>query len=197
MGRVAKKQKSVLPSFRTLVRTTAGLTKNLSTFIAHLDDKQIHEKGFKRKKGDKEVAPRMDRCARSIPQLTYAIEQYNQAILGVSKRTKEDLSFGSKLGTTRDFRIKADKVNVRPNFLFCITLILFPPIFIWYTQEALEGNAHSTESESESEDEEMEATNSVNRTAQTDSRVRGTARRSRGRGRGKFTSVGKANTSQK
>ncbi|KAK4022819.1 hypothetical protein OUZ56_008265 [Daphnia magna] len=174
MGRVAKKQKSVLPSFRTLVRTTAGLTKNLSTFIAHLDDKQIHEKGFKRKKGDKEVAPRMDRCARSIPQLTYAIEQYNQAILGVSKRTKEDLSFGSKLGTTRDFRIKADKVN-----------------------EALEGNAHSTESESESEDEEMEATNSVNRTAQTDSRVRGTARRSRGRGRGKFTSVGKANTSQK
>ncbi|KAI9555688.1 hypothetical protein GHT06_018203 [Daphnia sinensis] len=179
MGRVAKKQKSVLPSFRTLVRATAlHLTKNLNNFIAHLDDTKIHEKGVKRKKGDKEVAPRMDKCARSIPQLTYAIEQYNQAILGVSKRTKEDLTFGSKLGTTRDFRIKADKVN-----------------------EALEGNAHSTESELESESESgedvMEANSSVNRTAQTDSRVRGTARRSRGRGRGKFTSVGKANTTQK
>lgn len=119
MGRVAKKQKAVLPSFRTLVRAIAlQLTKNLNAFIAHLDDKQVQEKGVKRKKGDKEVAPRMDRCARSIPALTYASEQYNQAILGVSKRTKEDLSFGSKLGTTRDFRIKADKVNVMLNFLF-------------------------------------------------------------------------------
>ena len=73
---------------------------------------------MKRKKGDKDkvIATKMDKSARYIPALTYASEQYNQAILGVTKRTKEDLSFGSKLGITRDFKIKADKVNVSKNY---------------------------------------------------------------------------------
>jgi hypothetical protein len=129
MSRVAKKQiKVIIPAFRSLVRSIATqLTTNLNTFIAHLDEKKTEEKGVKRKKGDKDkvIAPKMDRSARSIPALTYASEQYNQAILGVTKRTKEDLSFGSKLGTTRDFRIKADKVNVRQNSPLFFKLILF------------------------------------------------------------------------
>ena len=120
MSRVAKKQiKVIIPAFRTLVRSIATqLTLNLNTFISHLDEKQAEEKGVKRKKGDKDkvIATKMDRSARSIPALTYASEQYNQAILGVTKRTKEDLSFGSKLGITRDFKIKADKVNVSKNY---------------------------------------------------------------------------------
>ena len=117
MGRVAKKQsKTILPVFRSLVRVIATqLTANLNTFIMHLDGKErLAEKGVKRKRGDKEsgAAAKMLKSARSIPALTFASEQYSQAILAVSKRTKEDLSFGFKLGTTRDFRIKADKVHV-------------------------------------------------------------------------------------
>lgn len=74
-------------------------------------------------------------------------------------------------------------------------------MFIWYRQEALQGNAEKSRLDSEeegSEDDEMEATNSGNRTAINESRGRGTARRSRGRGRGrgKFTSAGKANASK-
>lgn len=116
MGRVTKKQtKTILPVFRSLVRVIATqLTANLNTFIMHLDGKErLAEKGLKRKRGDKETgAPKLVKSARSIPALTFASEQYSQAILAVSKRTKEDLSFGFKLGTTRDFRIKADKVHV-------------------------------------------------------------------------------------
>lgn len=118
MSRIAKKQtKTILPVFRSLIRAIATqLTANLNTFIMHLDGKERQEeKGIKRKRGEA-GAPKLVKSARSIPALTYASEQYSQAILAVSKRTKEDLSFGLKLGTTRDFRIKADKVNVRPNF---------------------------------------------------------------------------------
>ena len=205
MSRVAKKQiKVIIPAFRTLVRSIATqLTKNLNTFISHLDEKQAEEKGVKRKKGDKDkvIATKMDRSARSIPALTYASEQYNQAILGVTKRTKEDLSFGSKLGITRDFKIKADIVNVSKNYPTLLIIGYFSLMFIWYRQEALQGNAEKSRLDPEeegSEDDEMEATNSGNRTAMNESRGRGTARRSRGRGRGrgKFTSAGKANASK-
>lgn len=208
MSRIAKKQtKTILPVFRSLVRAIATqLTANLNTFIMHLDNKE--EKGTKRKRGDKEKTgvTKMVKSARSIPALTYASEQYSQAILAVSKRTKEDLSFGFKLGTTRDFRIKADKVHVRPSFsrrvahIFMFSLLKgtrlnsFP--FYLLVQQALEdGEANSESQESESsDDDEMEGNNSRSQTTQNETRLRGTARRSRGRGRGrgKFTSVGKA-----
>lgn len=118
MGRVAKKQgKVILPVFRSLVRAIATqLTANITPFINHLDEreKQDEKGGVKRKRSDKDAVapPRLARSARSIPALIFASEQYSQAILAVSKRTKEELSFGFKLGTTRDFRIKIDKINV-------------------------------------------------------------------------------------
>ena len=116
MTRVTKKQtKAILPAFRSLVRTiSTQLTTNLGRFIAHVDDKEKDEaKGVKRKRVEKEdAAPKMVRSARSIPALTYASEQYSQAILALSKRTKEDLTFGFKSTTGRDFRIRADQVNV-------------------------------------------------------------------------------------
>lgn len=116
MKAVANRQgKTILPSFQRLVKLIAThLTTNVYTFIGHIDAKEKgSEKAVKRKRGDKEAsAPKMGKSARFIPALIFAIEHYSQAILKVSKRTKEDLSAGFKPGTTRDFRIKLDKVNV-------------------------------------------------------------------------------------
>lgn len=120
MKAVANRQgKSILPSFQRLVKLIAThLTANVYAFIGHIDAKEKDsDKGVKRKRGDKEAsAPKIGKSARFIPALIFAIEQYSQAILKVSKRTKEDLSAGFKPGTTRDFRIKFDKVNVSITF---------------------------------------------------------------------------------
>lgn len=119
MARVTKKQgKVITPHFERLIKLIAThLTNKTYLFIAHVDNEKGQEKGTKRKKGDNAVAPRLQKSARSIPTLIFALEQYSQAVLAVSKRTKTDLSFGFKPGTTRDFKIKNDRVVVSNRFL--------------------------------------------------------------------------------
>lgn len=113
MSRVTKSQgKVITPYFEKLVKLIAtNLTPQAYIFIGHVDKQSNEEKGTKRKRGD-QSGPNMRKSARSIPALVYALEQYSQTVLAVSKRTKTDLSFGFKLGTTRDFKIKNDKVSV-------------------------------------------------------------------------------------
>ena len=113
MGRVTKKQGKVIsPHFEKLIKLIAThLTDNTYLFIAHLDNEKDEEKGVKRKRGN-QTATKMRKSARSIPALVFALEQYSQTVLAVSKKTKTDLSFGYKPGTTRDFKIKNDRVVV-------------------------------------------------------------------------------------
>lgn len=113
MSRVTKRQgKVIMPYFEKLVKQIATqLTPQAYVFIGHIDSHKNEDKGVKRKRGDP-AAPNLRKNARSIPALIFAMEQYSQTVLTVSKRTKTDLSFGFKLGTTRDFRIKNDRVTV-------------------------------------------------------------------------------------
>ena len=76
--------------------------------------KKNKAKGVKRNRGKNEdAAQKMVGSAKSVPLLIYASEKYSQAILAVSNRSKEDLSFGIKPNTGRDFIIRAKKVKVK------------------------------------------------------------------------------------
>ena len=112
-GHLIKRQgKAILPQLERLVRAIAvQLTVKVYTFISHIESNE--ENGRKRKRGgnDKDGIKVLKRT-RAVPALIFALEQYSQAVLALSTRTKVDLSFGFKPGTSRDFRIKDDLVNV-------------------------------------------------------------------------------------
>jgi hypothetical protein len=135
MSHVTKRQgKAIIPHFEKLIKSIATLlTPKVYKFIEYTsgvekeeeekkaekqEEKKLTTKKRKRK-DDEEVAPVafkkpvQTKNARLIPNLFFAIETYNQHLLTVSKHTKTDLSFGVKLGTSRDFRIRRATINVR------------------------------------------------------------------------------------
>jgi len=102
----------ILPQLERLVRAIAvQLTVKVYSFISHIESNE--ESGGKRKRAsnDRDGIKVLKRT-KAIPALIFALEQYSQAVLALSTRTKVDLSFGFKPGTSRDFRIKDDLVNV-------------------------------------------------------------------------------------
>ena len=117
---VAKRQgKAILPQLERLIRAIAvQLTVKVYTFINHIESNE--DNGRKRKRGPSDGVSVLKRT-RAIPSLIFALEQYSQAVLALSTRTKVDLSFGFKPGTSRDFRIKDDLVNVRSFLFFTIS----------------------------------------------------------------------------
>ena len=118
MSHVSKRQgKAIERQFERLCKLLAtNLTPPVYTFITHLEsanDKDGSKKGKKLKgktNPDQDVQKVLKRT-RTIPTLIFALEQFSKTLMTISKRTKVDLSFGFKPGTSRDFRIK--DLNVR------------------------------------------------------------------------------------
>lgn len=121
LSRVGRRQaKTILPQFEKLVKNVAvNLTSKVYQFITHLETHNDH--GGRTKKTDKKNKKTVShgkhvqkvlKGSRSIPALIFALETYSRVILAISKKTKVDLSFGFKPGTSRDFRIMNDIVNV-------------------------------------------------------------------------------------
>lgn len=114
---IKRQGKVILPQLERLVRAIAiQLTVKVYTFISHIESNE--DNGRKRKRGNNgKDGINVLKRTKAIPALIFALEQYSQAVLALSTRTKVDLSFGFKPGTSRDFRIKDDLVNVKFHFL--------------------------------------------------------------------------------
>ena len=131
MSNVTKRQgKTIIPQFEKTIKSIATLlTNKVYLFIEYsagiekqeekkkaekAEEKKSTNKKRKRKDGDEDAPPREAafkmpgriKNAQFIPTLVFSIENYSQMVLGLSKRTKTDLSFGFKPYATRDFKIK-------------------------------------------------------------------------------------------
>lgn len=118
MSHVSKRQGKVIDKqFEKLCKLMAtNVTPFVYAFISHLEgaqDKESSKKGkkLKAKTDTDQDVQRVLKRTRAIPMLIFALEHFSKNLMTISKKTKIDLSFGFKPGTSRDFRIKENLLN--------------------------------------------------------------------------------------
>ena len=134
MSHVSKRQGKVIDKqFEKLCKLMAtNVTPFVYAFISHLEgaqDKESSKKGkkLKAKTDTDQDVQRVLKRTRAIPMLIFALEHFSKNLMTISKKTKIDLSFGFKPGTSRDFRIKENLLNVSVSFwtpVSCLVLKL-------------------------------------------------------------------------
>uniref|UniRef100_A0A8C3XVX6 FA complementation group I n=1 Tax=Chelydra serpentina TaxID=8475 RepID=A0A8C3XVX6_CHESE len=81
------------------------------TYVQNIHSESLSFAGEKKKKKEDETAAKVLRETKPIPNLIFAIEQYEKFLIHLSKKSKVNLMQYMKLSTSRDFRINASTLE--------------------------------------------------------------------------------------
>lgn len=90
------------------------LSSDINLFILHLEEEDKKSQAAQSRKKDSGSSRKNEilKNTRSIPKLVYAMEQFSKCIMQLSNKTKIDLHRYIGAGTTRDFRILVNELDI-------------------------------------------------------------------------------------